>query len=463
MKKMKKFFAVILSLAMILGMSVTAMATTVNIREEANITVENAENATLTYAQVIKADRTTRTGWNFVNDDVAQAYMDAFEQTDAQAVLEILTGADVDAAKLGAAQAAAAGHVTFATMANPQTVTEAGIYLVRATETGYTYNIMAAYVGFGTVKIDDVSYAYPSLLDATLTAKKTPTTVTKTVDNTDKVTHTGDTLTYTVTAYVPYIAPTDTNKTFWVYDALTGAEYNKDATITLDGNNVTNDYTINWTAGSFSVDLSAMINDANSNAGKPVVITYSVTVTSENDTITNNASAGHEGGSDFGSTTTNVYEGNITLTKTNENGRVFLAGAGFEVRKDNGTDALTFTKLADGVYKYDPNGNVTEVVTKEDGTVKIQGLDVGTYTFKEITAPEGYSVNTEDVSATLALGEDETTASAVLTASTSMKDTKLSALPSTGGIGTTIFTIAGCAIMVAAAFFFFASRKKANK
>ena len=44
-----------------------------------------------------------------------------------------------------------------------------------------------------------------------------------------------------------------------------------------------------------------------------------------------------------------------------------------------------------------------------------------------------------------------------------MKDSKLSALPSTGGIGTTIFTIAGCVIMIAAAGLFFASRKKTNK
>ena len=42
-------------------------------------------------------------------------------------------------------------------------------------------------------------------------------------------------------------------------------------------------------------------------------------------------------------------------------------------------------------------------------------------------------------------------------------DTKLNTLPSTGGIGTTIFTIAGCLIMVTAAGLFFASRKKANK
>ena len=43
-----------------------------------------------------------------------------------------------------------------------------------------------------------------------------------------------------------------------------------------------------------------------------------------------------------------------------------------------------------------------------------------------------------------------------------MKDTKLSALPSTGGMGTTLFTIAGCVIMISAAGLFFATRKKAN-
>ena len=39
-------------------------------------------------------------------------------------------------------------------------------------------------------------------------------------------------------------------------------------------------------------------------------------------------------------------------------------------------------------------------------------------------------------------------------------NTKLSTLPSTGGIGTTIFTIGGCAIMIAAAALFFAGRRR---
>ena len=466
MKKMRKLFAVLLTLAMVFGMSMTSFAAT---KDTATITVNNADKATLTYAQVIKADQSTETGWAFVNTEVANAYKTAFKATDDQAAIKaMLPAAKVDANKLGAAQAKAANHVTFNAMANPQTVDAAGVYLVKATEVGYTYNIMSAYIGFGEVTITgeegNVTYDYPSLVDAELGAKKTPTKVEKEAVDTDNVVATGDILTYKVKTNVPFIAPTDTDKTFWAYDELTGAEYTEKetATITLGGENVTTAYPINWNADTakFSVDLSNMINDANSNAGKEVVITYKVKVTSDNDVITNTATAGHKGTEDFGSKEIKVYQGNITLTKTGEND-VKLANAGFEVRKDSkDSNALKFTKLTDGVYKYDPNGTETEVFTKADGTVKVQGLNVGTYYFKETTAPKGYSVNQNQSEATLAV---EGKASAVLTATTSMTDTKLSALPSTGGIGTTIFTIAGCLIMIAAAGLFFASRKKTNK
>lgn len=44
--------------------------------------------------------------------------------------------------------------------------------------------------------------------------------------------------------------------------------------------------------------------------------------------------------------------------------------------------------------------------------------------------------------------------------SDSIPNTKISSLPSTGGIGTTIFTIGGCVIMIAAAGLYFASRRR---
>ena len=93
-----------------------------------------------------------------------------------------------------------------------------------------------------------------------------------------------------------------------------------------------------------------------------------------------------------------------------------------------------------------------------NGTLEVKGLDEGTYWFKETKAPEGYSINA-DGTENEKITENNT---AHVPMRTSLKDTKLSSLPSTGGIGTTIFTIAGCVIMIAAAGLFFASRKKSD-
>ena len=386
----KKIGALLVAAVMVLSMCTAVFAAT---KDTATITVTNAGKATLTYAQVIKADQSTKTGWNFVDNDVASAYMTAFGVSDAQAAIEAMIPAkSVNANKLGAAQANAAGKVKFVSMANPQTVNEAGVYLVKATEAGYTYNLMSAYIGFGEVTItengEEVKYDYPSLVDAPITAKKTPIKVEKEAVDTDNVVATGD------------------------------------------------------------------------------ILTYKVKVTSENDTITNKATAGHKGKTDFGSKENKVYEGNIILTKTGEKD-VKLANAGFEVRKDTkNSTALNFKRLEDGVYLYVPEAKegetTTEVFTKANGTVKVQGLNVGTYYFKEITAPEGYSVNQNQSEAILAVGENEK-ATGAIAVTTGMTDTKLSALPSTGGMGTYLFTIIGVVVMAGAAGAFFISRRKGSE
>ena len=78
---------------------------------------------------------------------------------------------------------------------------------------------------------------------------------------------------------------------------------------------------------------------------------------------------------------------------------------------------------------------------------------------KETKAPTGYKVNPENKAFTMTANEEiEVTVDAG-----NFVNTKLSALPSTGGIGTTIFTIGGCVVMIAAAGLFFATRKKSAK
>ena len=139
-----------------------------------------------------------------------------------------------------------------------------------------------------------------------------------------------------------------------------------------------------------------------------------------------------------------------------------LKDADFVVYKNVGTDPdITQEYLVrnerEGIVSYDwtpTKGDATIFTTDDNGVIEIAGLDVGTYYFEEVEAPSGYSINTND--------EDVTIAKDKLSDETTMTDTMLSALPSTGGMGTTLFTIAGCVIMISAAGLFFATRKKAN-
>lgn len=56
MKKMKKLFAMLLTLAMVFGMSMTSFAAGTG--KTTTITVKNANGAALKYAQIVEADQT---------------------------------------------------------------------------------------------------------------------------------------------------------------------------------------------------------------------------------------------------------------------------------------------------------------------------------------------------------------------------------------------------------------------
>lgn len=561
MKKMKKFLAMALAVAMVLGMSVTTLADEPAKPEtkSATITVkgtgaykndkgEEVAAADVFYLQIIKPDQTTETGWSFVNDTIKNAYLAGYNQgkTPAlsdQGVIQKLIDARkasadgyANSAEIGRALSKVAALDGFTDMKYKDIadgtnvayvdVTSAGVYAIKAAQTGYTYNTMAAYVGFG--EADDGTY--PVLVDATLIAKKSKIDLDKSHDDADKVSAIGQIVNYAIETYVPFIDPEKENKTYYIYDEITGADYvlneektavvgtvkMADATSNEAGSDVPNAIIVPTDPNApaehaFYIDLCSLINDENSNAGKKITVIYSAKVTAVN--VDNTAKAGHKTGEtyggDFGEDDEDVYTGKITLTKTGEAEDEKLANAGFEVT-DESNSIVYFTKDGDGVYSHVETGDIPEnikaaldtaaadksvdmteleqtsdgktyvrqVFTKdsddpeEKGTVVVQGLNVGTYKFTEKTAPEGYSVNETPAEATLVItkdngGEEASDGTLVATknieASTEMSDTRLSALPSTGGIGTTIFTIGGCVIMIAAAGLFFASRRKKDK
>lgn len=467
MKLFKKVSAMVVSLLMALAMVVPVAAA------NPTITVKNIatdENVTLSYLKVVKQDKTTKTGWAFVDETVAQIFRDEYGKKDDQAILASLANSAAHSKAL-ARLGNLSGFTGFTNNGERKTeVDGAGLYVVKVVDNSnkYTYNVMAAPINF------EYANNPATLKNAELAVKRSETKLTKTVNDTDGAVHNGQTVTYTINVKVPSIDPTATNKLFKVTDKLTGAEYQKNTVVAklgLGNNATTLDVTPTFddATNSFELDLSSLIDDTNSNAGKDVTITYDVLVTSENDKVTNTANVSRTGSENYSSDSVDLYEGAITLTKTNayekESDKKLLAGAGFNVLDKDG-NVLKFVDKGNNTYVLAKDqtvttGVVTEVVTGANGQLVVKGLDKGKYQFKEVTAPDGYSINETNSSATLTITSDKATAE--FTADTDMRDTEVGALPETGGIGTTIFTVGGCAIMVVAAALFFMNKKKHEK
>lgn len=488
MKRMKKVFAMLLAFAMVMGMSLTTFA-----YESININVAGAgDDATFAKLQLIEADSEKETGWDFCTTDIAKDYTSAFglADGDTQKAIWMLIGNKDKTAVLPAGVKAAldsqiadalanvkAGH-TFANHTKPISADAAGVYYIDGVEAGFTYGPMAAYVSF-----EYSENGVPTNLScAGVTAKKVPTTLSKDAelkDVKDEVTEINRTETYSVKSTVPFIPTTDTDREYWAKDYMQGAEYvvlkdGKHAgevavTVKIGGQYNEKFYaTVSATTvgTSFALDLSEIIDKDNTYANQDITLEYDVVV--KDVQVHNDVEMGTKtNASKFGKANEDLYTGQITLTKTDATTGKELANATFVVHKEvKGVKYYaTFDselKLTGWVSEYlEEDGTVKDTckaTTGVDGKVIVKGFDLGTYSFKEVEAPEGYSINTTDVSATIELEGAEATS--ILFAETSMSDTKLSALPSTGGIGTAVFTIGGCVIMIAAAYFFFVNRKR---
>ena len=133
------------------------------------------------------------------------------------------------------------------------------------------------------------------------------------------------------------------------------------------------------------------------------------------------------------------------------------ASAKIEGAKFKLYDALTGGKeiavveVSNGVYRVAVDGETG--VEIEAGVVTIQGLDAGTYYLEETVAPTGYNMLTSRVAITIAAdGTVTATGGTVEEGTTTVKVVNNSGalLPDTGGMGTTIFYVAGSLLAVAA-------------
>ena len=123
-----------------------------------------------------------------------------------------------------------------------------------------------------------------------------------------------------------------------------------------------------------------------------------------------------------------------------------LAGAKFKLMNEGGQAAvITNGKISGWAAEVDG----TELVTDANGKIYIAGLDSDNYALKETAAPEGYNKLTDTVAVKPApTVEDNVVAYTTLVAK--INNNSGTELPSTGGMGTTMFYLMGAIMVIGA-------------
>lgn len=172
-------------------------------------------------------------------------------------------------------------------------------------------------------------------------------------------------------------------------------------------------------------------------------------------------------------TTTYVWSFDVKkYTRGSGNNEIALAGAKFQVKSG---DKVAFFKLdnTSNVYKFagwDVTGEtslVSVVETPATGEIKFEGLDSGTYALEEVEAPKGYNKLDSAISFTIkeatAPSKGQVSYDTNSTGTIKVLNNAGTTLPTTGGIGTTIFYLIGGGLMVAAAVLLIAKKRMENK
>ena len=164
-----------------------------------------------------------------------------------------------------------------------------------------------------------------------------------------------------------------------------------------------------------------------------------------------------------------TYQLNNTKYRDDDTQGNELAGAGFRLYSDKDCTEEQEIKLkkntTDGTYSpYFGTGAGDEMFSDEHGQFNVKGLDAGTYYLRETKTPDGYSA-CADKEIVISATHDVNHVDLSGNLSTTIINKKAGGitLPSTGGIGTTLFYVVGGGLMVAAIVLLVTKKRMENK
>lgn len=297
--------------------------------------------------------------------------------------------------------------------------------------------------------------------NATIDEKNEEPSITKTEDVTTQTV--GKVVNYTVKVNVKEGA-----ENYVVHDVMsTGLTFNDDVKVTLDGNEVAaENYDVIYPAtDAHTFDVAFKDSYLKNLAGKELVITYSATVNKDGIGVSTNKAKltyGEDNSTEF--IVVEVTNYSFDLVKTNTDSKV-ISGAKFKLY-DAKTGGNEIKLVKEGDY-YRPAVAGETGVEIEAGSATIKGLANGTYFLEETQAPKGYNKLAERVEVTINSADNKATISSdnVLTnGGVQVINQTGTELPSTGGVGTTMFYVIGAILMLGAAVVLITKKKvSANK